>query len=33
MKTDNRNALIDLIKILTILITIGTALGVLYKAE
>ena len=33
MKTDNRNAIIDLIKILTILITIGAALGALYKAE
>ena len=33
MKTDNRNALIDLIKILIILITIGAALGALYKAD
>ena len=33
MKTDNRNALIDLMRILIILITIGAALGALYKAE
>ena len=33
MKTDNRNAIIDLIRILIILITIGAALGALYKAD
>ena len=33
MKTDKRNALFDLVKILIILITIGAALGALYKAD
>ena len=33
MKTDNRNAFIDLIKIILILIVFGSSLGALYEAS